>query len=1176
MWNPFRETGMRGESSLNLGLTIHFLGRLELWSGDQLLPPLATKKTQSLFAYLVLNHQRPLLRDELAALFWGDRDDIHARHSLTTALWRIRQLLGKDVLLTDLISVQFSPNHPFWLDVTEFENLISRHPGEPAALAAAVDLYRGDFLEGFGDDWCIEERYHLETLYLDALRRLVEWHDAHGDASMTLTYAQKYLARDPLLEQIHLAVMRSLIASGDLSGARRQWQFCCEVWQQELHSPPPSEMLKQAEELLGAEFNLPLPTKPLSMPPSPHWDVLERPPFVGREQEMAALQTRWKQVQQGNGGLIFVSGEAGIGKTRLIEEFASVVRWHGGTVARGRCYEPEHVLPHQLLSEILRDLGQQGGELFLRLPAWVRHELARLIPELISLPIQPASSISPLQSDLQIILFHAIATLIRQFASHAPLLICLEDLHWAADSTLAAINFLARQINDLQVLYLCTYRPEDIGLSHPLVRIMLQLEREGLAQHLALDRLRIEAIAELVRRLDFVADVDFINRLYSHTEGNAFFSIETLRALARAPTLEGPLPIPRNVRALIESRLQQLSSPAHEWLAYAAVAGRAFDLDLLCRATGVEEEAALQATDELLQQGFLCEGSSPAGADYEFVHHLVHETIYMSIQHRRRGRLHRLIGEALESQSTDPASISSLLAYHFEASGQFEKALHYHDLAVQKAVSVFGWQEAEAHLGRMLHLLDQQDPSQARADYWPSRARILVKRAELRSLLAHLDGRDADLQALSALAESSGDEALRLQALVQRARFLNLDARYEDALLAAEQGLELADHLEDKAARCFLLTQVGFAHYFLGQPQPALAALEAALAIVPESDDETRRHISHILGYVHFHLGNYTRALGYQKEAYAIHRLHNDYNGIAWAGLDIAATCQESGHLDEAEQYLKEHLALARRIGARSAEAYGLTQSGNWELILGNYLEAAELFQLALAAQQELRTEHGFVAAEIGAGLACYHLGEFSMARRWLEQAIRRARAIRHHRRLAEALIGLGLVELAADHPQEGRHTLTEAVTLALESEARGILAAGLAALARAERQLEDLKSAHAHAFQALQTAVSLNIPACIRWGELELGLVHLAEGDAGAALTHCQRALELAPGCGERWIGSEQVLQACAQVFQTLGNLQLADEYRQKAKAMIMAKASHISDPQQRQRYLEIVGHIP
>ncbi len=1158
-------------------LVIYLFGRPEFRLDDMPLPPLATSKTQSLLAYLILHRQQPRSRDELATLFWGDRDEVRARHSLATALWRIRRLLGEDYLLADATSVQFNPAGSFWLDIAEFKMHLNNSRSDPDeqhaadALQQAVALYRDDLLEGFYDDWCIEERYHLEGLYLDALSRLVIWHAAQGNATEVLNYARKYLVRDPLAENIHLALMRALVALRDLAGARRQWQYCCETRQQELHLPPSPEMLGQAEDILGARFMIPLPTEPRQAGTPPRRGSLERPPFVGRAREMDALRARWEQATQGHGGVVLIGGAAGVGKSRLVEEFAATVRWSGGIVAQVHCYEPERMLPYQPLVELLRDLTLQEERIALTLPAWARRELSRLTPELGDPAVRHGFSSEQLQPEQQGILFQAMATFICQFALQAPLLIVFEDLHCATDSVLAALHYLVRHTAALRVLCLGTFRAEEIVEAHTLATMATQLAREGLAQHLALEPLPVEALAELVRRT-FKADAEaeFVNRLYAHTEGNAFFTIETLRSLAETPLPEGALPVPANVRALIASRLGHLSAAARQWIMCAAVAGRAFDFDLVRRAQGMDEDTALQAVDELLRCGFLREVSGRIERDYEFVHHLVQNVTYTTLHHRRRQRLHRCIGETMELLYNDLVALAATLAHHFDVAGVVEKALHYHRLAAHQATAVFAWQEAEQHQGRMLQLLDQLDPDRTRSDCLHHRGQVLADRAELRYFQAHLVERDADLAALDALAEASGDAHVRLQALSQRARYLNLDAQYEKAIAVAEEGLPLADQAHNTAAQCYLLTQIGFAHYFLGQPQPALIALESALDMTAEADHETRRHITHILGYVHFHLGNYARSLDYLQASYADHKTFGDYNGLAWAGLDIGAAYREMGQLTEVEQYLTEHLRLAQHIGARSAEAYGLIQLGSWELCRGNYIPARELFQQALSAQQALRTEHGRVAAELGIGLAIYHLGDLAEAQHWLAQAIERARRIQHRRRLMEALIGLGLVKIAAGQPEAARADLTEAVAVARDGKSQANLAAGLAALARAERCLGDLATALTHAGEAVQIAHEIAGPAYEMWSELELGLTRLAEGDPAAALAHTTRAVDLVPQNDESWVGSEEAHQSHAQVLRALGQIEAADEQTQLANAIVAAKASRIPDPQQRQRYLE------
>jgi len=388
----------------------------------------------------------------------------------------------------------------------------------------------------------------------------------------------------------------------------------------------------------------------------------------------------------------------------------------------------------------------------------------------------------------------------------------------------------------------------------------------------------------------------------------------------------------------------------------------------------------------------------------------------------------------------------------------------------------------------------------------------------------------------------------------------------------AEEGLAVAERVDDLAARCHLLNQIGFARYFLGQPRHALAALEAALAVAPKTDHELHRHIMHTLGYVHFHLGDYARSLACHEAAYADHQAAGDYNGVAWGGFDIAASHLEMGHFAEAQRYLDEGLALARRIGARPAEAYGLILLGCWNLHCGNYTSALDRFRQAQLTQEELRTEHGRVASELGMGLAFYQLGDLDEARRCLEAAVARARAIGHRRRLIETLVALGLVAVAGGQIPAARGSLDEAVALARQSDHREGLASGLAALARVERAGGNPVGALTHAGEAIRVAQESALPVCEMWGEVEAGLALLAQGDPAAALEHTGRAVAFVPRAHQGWIGAEQVHLAHAQVLRSLSRLDEAAGQDRLAEAFIRAKAERIPDPSQRERYLRFV----
>jgi DNA-binding SARP family transcriptional activator len=245
-------------------LRIHLFGGLQVTRGEQPLPGFPTQKSRGLFAYLALNHGRSHSRSTLVGRFWGDSPESVARKNLRTDIWRIRAVLEPQgvepgsCLAVCHDEVALSPTMHHWLDIDEFETRLDQaaHADDEHAavlLRAAVDLYRGDLLEGLYDDWCIFERERLRLRYLEALERLIRHHHARGEWTDAAAYGQRLLAHDALREHVHRAVIRCHLALGDRPAALRQFETCARLLRQELEVEPSAETLALAAEARGTE-----------------------------------------------------------------------------------------------------------------------------------------------------------------------------------------------------------------------------------------------------------------------------------------------------------------------------------------------------------------------------------------------------------------------------------------------------------------------------------------------------------------------------------------------------------------------------------------------------------------------------------------------------------------------------------------------------------------------------------------------------------------------------------------------------------------------------------------------------------------------------------------------------------------------------------------------------------
>ncbi|MBN1249300.1 MAG: DUF2791 family P-loop domain-containing protein [Anaerolineae bacterium] len=1132
-------------------------------------------------------------REQLAFLFWPDIPETKARRKLTHLLSHLRRALpNPNLILTIGDRVGLDP-HRSTSDLATFERLAARVDDIPSLQRAAA-LYRGSFLSGFSlpespeyEAWLLVQQQAYEGRYLGVLSVLIDAYADLGDHGTAIATARLYLATDALAEAVHRRLILLYAAAGDRPAALRQFERCAAILERELGVRPLPETRAAYESVLQHR-----PPPVTRTPRELVWTTLPSlaAPLIGRDVAMQALQEALADAEMGQGSVVLVSGEPGIGKSRLLEAFATRAR-RRALVLAAAARSVARALPYQPVAEAIRTLTT-WEPLTTLLPVWLA-EAARVLPELrqlrpdlpMPLPLEP--------QEARTRLLEALCRLFLHLADGPmPLLLCLDDLQRADSATLDWLIHLAPRIADRRMLIVATYRDDDSGR---VERLRRSLSRVGRRREVPLSGLTREDTAALVgHALGAGLETDMLSsRLYRATGGNPFFLLETLRVLVEAgPISEGlpgagraepltgtvsdALPLPDSVREATEARLRRLSPATRQILEAGAILADVFDFPTVQRVAGRGETEAADGLEEAVARQLL----EPEGEGYRFHHALIQQAVAASLSPLRRHLLHRRAARTLGQR--EPA-VAGRIAHHFDLGGEAEQALHYYEKAANAAQTLFAWEEVEELQDRMLALLDALDPAGARADYRTLRGRILTERAHIRFLQGRLEARDADLAALTDLAEATDDDPLRLLTALHRVRYHNLSGDYAAAIAAAETNLPLAQHLGDAAAEARLLAYAGFAHYFLGQPEPAIAALDAAIAAAgDEMDARMRGRISHFLGYVYYHLGDYPRSLNYHCEAYGWARKVGDQNRIAWNLMDVGFLHLKLGEVAEARDWLVQSLALARRIAARPAEAYALTLLADWELYRGSYVAALNGYQESLALQEAVGSQHGILAAEDGVAFARYHLGDLDAARDAFCQALDRARAISHQRHMAQALIGLALVELDLSDllrktggPLHPNHLLDEALSLARASRCAENEAMALVVWARLRRRQGDPAAALQYARQATKFATDHDLPACVACAEVEVGRALLSLGESEAACGHTTRALALLPRAHEGWMGTEEIHRAHAETLQALGSANEAHAQAELAEGLIHAKADRIADPALRRRYLRWVNRV-
>ena len=793
--------------------------------------------------------------------------------------------------------------------------------------------------------------------------------------------------------------MLCLATIGDRNAALQQYERCLTVLERELGISPLPET--RAVYQLVLEGRTPILANSvrqviLNPPEQPGLAV----PLLGREQAMQRLNEALNLARMGHGNIVLISGESGIGKSRLMREFVGYLST-GTRVLYSAGYPGGQAVPYKpIVDAIYSDSAILSPSLALQ-RVWLA-EISRLLPELRSLYPDLPAPLPTEPEDARIRLFEALSRFILSvLPASQVMLLCFDDLQWADQTTLEWLAYFGRHLagKECRLLILASYRDEDgVWLSD----LRNGLERQAVLSELKLTGLDEQAIQEILQHIrgKLPSDKWLADRLYKATGGNPLFLLELLSTLIEEHKLDAlgdleDFPLPEGVREAIDGRLRHLDAKSSQLLDACAVLGPVFDLEWVCLTAGRGEIETMDSLSLMVSRHVIIEKAGK----YQFTHDLARQAVEARMSPVRQQLLHRRAGRALEK--LDPGA-ASVLAYHFDRGGDPQKALFYHKLASQQAEKLFAWQEAEKHQTRILELLAQLDPQCSNPEQLAQRGEILAGRAHLHFLQGHMAERDADLAALAALAKRGQNEAIHLQALHHLTRYLNLDGRYIEAINLSEEGLALATRLDHLPACSRFLAQIGFAHYFLGQPRQAMSALESALALSgSETDPERYGRIVHILGYVHFHLGNYTRSQAYQQEAYLAHQRIGDTNRVAWDLIDIGSAQLQLGRYDEARRMLEQGVETARTIGARPAEAYGLHFLGYWELYQGHYQSAEENFHEALSLQEALPVQHVTVAIETGLGLVFYHSKKLADAQSWLEKAADQARSLSLRRRLA-------------------------------------------------------------------------------------------------------------------------------------------------------------------------------
>lgn len=893
-----------------------------------------TRKALSLVAYLAVQtgyHSR----DTIGALLWPESDQSGARGALRRTLSVLHKALGGTGLHIEREAVALNQAE-VWCDLVAFRTALAEcgshgHATQEVCercfepLTQAASLYRSDFLQGFTlrdsaefDLWQFQQSEHFRRLYAQALEKLVHLHIDHRRYETALEYAQRWLSQDPLHEPAQRQLIVLFAWSGQRSLALRQYRECVRILDQELGVPPLEETTRLYQMVM--ENKITSVADPTHSVFSPSSEPAERDtassdkllPLVGRDAELQQMVECYRQaVGQGKAGsLIVIEGEAGIGKTRLTDEFLAKMLTTGVKTLLLRCYESESSLAYAPLIRVLRAALMQD-DILERVPDHWFSELVRLLPEL----LMARPSLSPVLTTetvgAQNRLFEALSQVFFILLDgDKPGVLAFEDVQWADQASLDWLAYLLRRLIEYRHLVLLTWRSEDVPRAHRLQAMLLEHSRiGGETMLLRLPRLEIASVHELIDALHLTNGNTLAERLHQESEGLPLFLSEYLMLIrSDIQTIpDSAWSLPLGIQDLLRSRLARLTETARQLLDAAAVIGRRFDVDLLRESSGRSEEEAVDGLDELLRCG-LIQDSDENRPTYEFYHEKLRALVYQEMSMARRRLLHRRTAQALlnRARHTDQLpAFSAQVAYHYQHSGQENEAAEYFYQAGVHARRVFANREALLYFETALGL------------NYPDAAALYQNTGDLFTLLgdysAAIRSYESGIACCNAAALSSLEH--RLARVYHRIGEWELAESY---FRSAFEGLP-ESRVSERAA---LLADWSLTAYNRSEIVRALELAQTALTIADTADEPDARAQAHnMLGVLarkqgefdiaHFHL---ERSL---EIAESLHEI-----GMHIAALNnLALTLADDQQFAQAQQLLEDALERCERQGDRHHKA---------------------------------------------------------------------------------------------------------------------------------------------------------------------------------------------------------------------------------------------------------------
>jgi diguanylate cyclase (GGDEF)-like protein len=914
---------------------------------------------------------------------------------------------------------------------------------------------------------------------------------------------------------------------------------------------------------------------------------LSSPILVGRDNETRYLKETFQKLlmsQSPKGKILFFGGEAGVGKTSLITSMERLPRFSQVYFLKGACHVETRDIPYypfiNAFSSYFQNWGKDQKQFYRKIQEIYRRELSKIIPQFEERGNK--SSRGDIPPD-KLRLFEGFLMLLKTISNAKPLILFLDDIHWADEASLDLLQYISRRIEKDPILILGAYREEELERS-PLAKTIREMERERLTENIELKPLTHDAVTTLLTSAFRGLKVcnEFENMVSAKTGGNPFFIMEILRSLdeenqkkvldgGETPEFYENLILTESVSDMIHRRLEELDPEIREILLYCAVLGKEFHFDVLRFLSSKNEGNLFDLLDKTVKRQLLEEVPGTDGEHYRFHHGLIGDAIYSKIQAWRKKLLHKKAGEVIEEYYRKKlGEVSGSLTRHFFNGENYSKALLYAKKAGDRSKQLYANQEAIQYYTHALQVLDILDNNQ-----WEDRFELLHSRSEIFGIVGKTEERKQDIENAIDLAQRKKDKKRLSDGLISQSFYHLQTGDFMNSLKSAEKALELKRKIGDKRGEAQALQRMGNV-YNKSDIKKALIFHQKALKICKETGDRIGEGANLFsIGVTHYFTGEFQKALKYYQDSLKIFKEEKDKwrEGITLGNIGVIYS--QKGDDQKALEIYHKSLKLHKELGNRAREGSDIINIGIALEHSGKYVDALEKFLESV----EINTKIGNIVGK-GDGISnigrIYNLlGDYKNSLDYLDKTLKIRRETGDRRGEGNALNNLGVVSENQEEYEKALKLQNMALLLGKELKSKSLridCLNSLAAVYTKRAESNDLESALQYAREATKLSQETSIPR----GEIEgLSLQatsNLLLGDFSKALKCSEKAVSLLDRQKYMENIKERIYFNHFKVLHRNNDGNKAKDFLKRAYDEVMRKAKWIKNEEMKNRFLKKV----